>query len=419
MHKPTFVLHDPELIKEICIKKFDHFTNHIIFGTLDADKLFNGALFLMKDQRWKDMRATLTPAFTNSKMRLMWTKATQIGEKSIEYLTQNLVDGKIEIDAIDFYSKITIDIISACAFGLMNDSVNETDNQIHHHVNRCFVFNSVSQMNKFILATSLPKLANLLKLRLIPKDTTKFFTKLIRDIIDHRQRSNDSHSDILELLIKALENSNKWSHDEIASQFFLPLFIAASGTTATILNFGSYELAINPDIQDKLYDEIKAITDPISFDTLQNLPYLNGVVSEILRKHPPAFILDRVCSKDIEVSTDDGEQLFIPGGSQVWISVFGMHYDYRYFPQPEKFMPERFALENRDNIIPGTYIPFGFGPRMCIGARFAMMELKVLLYQIVKKFYIEPCKRTRIPLQYDKGTPLKAKEPIIVQLRKR
>lgn len=133
----------------------------------------------------------------------------------------------------------------------------------------------------------------------------------------------------------------------------------------------TYELSLNPNVQQKLYEEIvetNANLDGkrISYETLQKMKYLDQVVSETLRKWPPA-LMDRLCVKEYECDYGDGEKFLFEKGIAFWIPVYGIHHDPNYYPDPEKFDPDRFSDENKNNILPGTYLPFGSGPRNCIG----------------------------------------------------
>lgn len=94
----------------------------------------------------------------------------------------------------------------------------------------------------------------------------------------------------------------------------------------------------------------------------------------------------------------------LEAGDAVFIPVTGFHYDEKYFPNPEKFDPERFSDENKHNIDQGVFQPFGMGPRMCIGNRFALMEAKCLFYAFLSNFKIVPYEKTDIPITYKKGT---------------
>lgn len=122
---------------------------------------------------------------------------------------------------------------------------------------------------------------------------------------------------------------------------------------------------------------------------------------EILRKWPPAGAVDRVATQPytIEPVNADEKPVHLKIGDVVWIPIFAYHRDPENFENPTKFDPERFSDENKGNIKPYTYLPFGAGPRNCIGSRFALLEIKALFYHLLLNFEIEPTKTTAIPLK--------------------
>lgn len=130
---------------------------------------------------------------------------------------------------------------------------------------------------------------------------------------------------------------------------------------------------MNPDVQQKLYEEVCEVEKtlngkPLPYDVLQKMKYIDCVISETLRHWPPAPMTDRVCVKDYEY--DDGETKFtFEKGMAFWIPIYSLHHDEKYFPNPNKFDPERFNDNNKDNILFGTFVPFGIGPRNCIVSR--------------------------------------------------
>ncbi|XP_065080292.1 probable cytochrome P450 9f2 [Ochlerotatus camptorhynchus] len=196
-----------------------------------------------------------------------------------------------------------------------------------------------------------------------------------------------------------------WSDNELAAQCFL-FFIAGSDTVSTCLTFVSYELLINPDIQDKLYQEIVAVDrsldgKPVSYEALQKMQYMDMVVSESLRLWPPAPFVDRFCVKDYLYNDEQGTRVQIHKNQLVWFPTTALHHDPKYYPDPFKFDPERFSEENRDKIRPGTYLPFGVGPRACIGSRFALLEVKVILYNLLRHFTLVRSEKTKVPLKLE------------------
>lgn len=186
--------------------------------------------------------------------------------------------------------------------------------------------------------------------------------------------------------LQEIVGSKYLSEEEIMAQA-LVFFLAGYETTASLLGYTLYELAINPDIQERLYGEIqkaKEVDAKLSISTLNGIHYLDAVISEALRKYPPATMTAR------EVGENDYEipelKLTLSKGQTVLIPIFAMQRSEMFFSNPEKYDPERFMPEN--SITPYTYLPFGGGPRNCIGMRFALTEAKMGLSRIIDQFRV-------------------------------
>lgn len=119
--------------------------------------------------------------------------------------------------------------------------------------------------------------------------------------------------------------------------------------------------------------------------------------SESLRKWPPIPFLDRLCNKPYTIKPEkDGERpVTIPKNAEVWFPVYPFHRDPNYFPEPEKFDPERFSAKNKSKMADYVYHPFGFGPRLCIGNRFALIQIKALLFNLLLNFEIITTDKTK------------------------
>lgn len=196
-------------------------------------------------------------------------------------------------------------------------------------------------------------------------------------------------------------------------------FLAGLETSSTLLTYLTFELALNEDIQTKLYKAISEVANKqfekkISYDVLQSMKYLGCVVSETLRKWPPALLMDRLCTKDYMLEFDD-KKIIIKKGQLVWIPIYGLHMNPEYFQNPMKFDPERFNEKHIDNIQHGSYISFGAGPRSCIGSRFALMQVKSILYYLLKEFSFEICEKTNLPIKIG----MLKRQGVHLELRKR
>lgn len=162
----------------------------------------------------------------------------------------------------------------------------------------------------------------------------------------------------------------------------------------------------NKHSQEKLRDELNQNYDKdgkINYDALNELPYLDQVISETLRMHSPALFTSRVCTEATELSFG-GKTAPIEKGMNVYIPIHQLHFDPEHYPDPEKFQPERFDPENggikafKDK---GVFLAFGDGPRMCLGMRFALLQIKVAVAGIVKNFEITINKKTAKKLVID------------------
>lgn len=143
---------------------------------------------------------------------------------------------------------------------------------------------------------------------------------------------------------------------------------------------------------------------------------------ESLRKWPSTTITDRVCTSPytIQPVTPNEKPLFLKKDDAVWIPIYGLHRDPQYYPNPERFDPERFNSENKNKIKPYFYLPFGTGPRSCIASRFAILETKVLFFHILSNFEIVPNNKTQIPLKLSKkGVNMNAENGFCLAFKKR
>lgn len=186
----------------------------------------------------------------------------------------------------------------------------------------------------------------------------------------------------------------------------LQIIVAGFETSSSTTTYAMYHLAFHPEIQSRLREEIMENLDKhnqeVTYDGINEMSYLEMVVSETLRMHPVLGFLDRECVQDYEIPSPDGKgTIVLPKGTVIYIPLLGFHNNPKYFPNPEKFDPERFTEENKLTYSPYTYMPFGVGPRLCIGKRFGVMQVKTALVHILSNFEVTPCKDTPKVLKYD------------------
>ncbi|XP_059051538.1 cytochrome P450 9e2-like isoform X2 [Achroia grisella] len=322
---PIVLIRDPELIKIITIKDFDYFVNHKQFFDEDTDPLIGGSLFMMKGDKWRDMRVTLSPAFTGSKMRLMMNFMSQVSYNIIDYIKDH-VSEEIHID--DLTRRYTLDVIASAGFGLQVNSVKEKDNEFFKMSNKLFIPGLKQKLAMFI-ASQYPKLSKKLGWKILSEETMSYFKNTIAYTINDREINNIVRPDMIHLLLEAYKGTlkatqaekddigfattdevlkprggiRKWTEDEIMSQLFA-FFAAGFDSVAGAITASVHELAINPGVQEKLYQEIKEFEEnnkTLSYENVGQLKYLDCVVNETLRKWPPSIFMDRVCTKPYEL----------------------------------------------------------------------------------------------------------------------
>lgn len=133
------------------------------------------------------------------------------------------------------------------------------------------------------------------------------------------------------------------------------------------------------------------------------MPYLDAVINESLRYHPQGAFLDRLCSKTIELppALPGLKPIVLKPGTNIWFPVASIQHDPKYFENPKRFDPDRFLLK-KASTSQSTFLAFGMGPRNCIGNRFALLETKVVLFNLLARCSFKPCSKTCIPMQLNK-----------------
>uniref|UniRef100_A0A6M2DMD3 Putative cytochrome n=1 Tax=Xenopsylla cheopis TaxID=163159 RepID=A0A6M2DMD3_XENCH len=418
--KPILLIRDPELVKQMGTKDFDHFMDHNFFIDETTDPLLGNMMIVMRGQKWKDMRATLSPAFTGSKMRNMFNLVYNSSQQMSSFLKEEITkNGPLTTEVKSLFTKYSNDVIATCAFGLEVDSLKDPDNKFYKFGQIVTGFGGIEALLKFLGFNLCPSLMKALDINFLDKKTMKFFRGLVHETMSLRIKDNIIRPDMIHLLMQARKGTLRdedslisnpkrdWTEDELTAQALIFL-IAGFDTSSTLLMFLAYELALNPGVQECLQEEVDAIMDnnkddaKLTYEQLAKATYMDMVISETLRKWPPVVFLDRICLKDYDVEDNIGRKYTIKKGEGILFPVYHIQRDEKYFKDPEKFDPERFNEENKKDIKPYTYMPFGVGPRNCIGSRFALMETKALLFTILKSFSFKKCAKTEQPLQLSK-----------------
>ncbi|XP_004442896.1 PREDICTED: cytochrome P450 3A12-like [Ceratotherium simum simum] len=418
--RPVLAITDPDMIKTVLVKEcYSVFTNRPRVGLLGFMKT---ALPLSQDEQWKRIRTLLSPTFTSGKIKEMFPIIGQYGDMLVRNLRKAAEKGN-HINLKDIFGAYSMDVITSTSFGVNIDSLNNPQDPFVENAKKLFGFDLFKPF--FLLITLFPivnPVFELLNISLFPKSVTDFFTKSVKRMKESRLKDKEKHRvDFLQLMInsqnsKELDTHKALSDLELVAQSTIFIF-AGYETTSTSLSFLMYLLATHPDVQQKLQEEIDGTFSnkaPPTYDALVQMEYLDMVLNESLRLFPVVSRLQRVCNKDVEIN-----EVFIPKGTLVTVPTFTLHRASEFWPEPEEFHPERFSKKNKDSINPYLYLPFGTGPRNCIGMRFATVNMKLAVVRILQNFSFKPCKETQIPLKLGRRGVLQPQKPIVLTVESR
>lgn len=403
--KPVILLRDLDLIKDVTIKSFESFTNHR--ELVSTDPFFSNNLFNLQEQRWHEARALLSPAFTTHKMKLGFDIMSECARDFVKDLVKMATKEGAEFEMKDATSKFGHDVVASFALGVKVDSMKNPKNELFLANKQSSTFEGVLSLKavlyqnfalaRFIMDTfGIPSFNN---------NIEGIFTNIIENTIKTRDEEGIIRPDMIQLMMEARGTPKEISMTEITAHAF-GMFFAAFDTSTSQISFLAHELAVNPDIQERLQQEIDDVWDKtegnLTYDVLNNnLPYLDAIVNETSRIYSPSSLTDRICGKRFELppALPGGKPYTVEPGDVVWIPIGPILNDAQYFEEPDTFKPERF-LGKKVTVNQAPYMPFGQGPRMCIGNRFALLEMKVVIAHLVRWCNLSPCSRTNIPMKY-------------------
>nr|ACZ97416.2 cytochrome P450 CYP6AE27 [Zygaena filipendulae] len=404
---PALIVKDPELIKLITTKDFYYFSGRENSDHINKE-MFIKNLFFSYGDYWKVVRQNLTSLFSTSKMKTMFyliEKCTTQMHNLLEIETKT--DDILEVKS--FITRFTMDCIGSCVFGVETDAMGKDNNRNPFRAISDKIFDfGISRTLKTIGRAMWPGIFYGLGYKLLPDDVESFFDNLLNGVFEQRNHEPTARNDFIDLILKFSKNkcitgdsikttkvkdeqtkvSVEVEKDFLVSQCFL-FFAAGFETTASTLTFTLYELAKNEKAQKLVIQEVdeylRQRDGKLEYDCVSQLPYLDACVNEALRLYPVLTILTREVTDDYTLPTG----LRLEKKTRIHFPMLYIHKNPEYFPNPEEYRPERHLPGERNNIKACTFFPFGEGPRMCIGMRFAKMMMASCLVTFFRRYRVE------------------------------
>lgn len=383
-HQPgLYVMRHPDQLEEVLITKAKSFRKqHTAFAQLS--QVLGDGLLTSDGETWRRQRRLVTPAFSRARLE---GYAEAMGREAAAE-TDRWSDGEERDIAVDMM-EMTLRIVCRTLFG--HDASADTE-----AVRRSM---ATFQSSLLGLGLPIPKWLSPTQWRL--RRATAALDAIIYGVIEARRRTgppNDGPPDLLQMLLDARDEEGDGeglSDSEIRDQL-ITLFLAGHETTANALAWTFHLLAQNPGVEAQLHEELDRVLRgrPATFADLAELPYTEHVFLEAMRLYPPVYVLARQAAEDVTIG-----RYAIPAGSEVVLWLWHTHRDPRFYDEPWAFRPERFEKAQVAARPKGAYLPFGAGPRACVGQRFSMIEGQLALATIASRFRLESASREAVEIR--------------------
>lgn len=392
--RSILLLCNPQDIEHVLVRDRESFGRSVEIRQLRP--IFGDGLLSSEGVLWRKQRKLIQPAFQHDAMQ----KYCSIMLSTIKRQVSSWSAGDI-LDIHAEMMKYTRDVICTVLFGEESSADQEELGEA--------VMTVFGDLRSEVLYLSLWRRLPFQRSRQWNRAVT-VLNRGIQSRIKTRRASGLHHDDLLGTLLTAQDENGDRMSDEQLHDEILTFFLAGHETAALSLTWAAYLLARNPEVQRELSVELTscgdAANDPVK---IVRLPFANAVLKEVLRQYPPVWSLGREVSAETSL---DG--IPIKKGTDVWLCVHSLHHDQRWFPNPEQFLPRRW-LEGA-NPKAFTYLPFGLGPRVCIGQHFATAEAVLALTVLCSRFHLELVNEDEDEAKPSAWITLRPKHPILLKL---
>jgi cytochrome P450 len=367
---------DPEVINHILQKNHKNYVKSKIVTDILSKYAGKGILTTNGDY-WLKQRRLIQPGFHKSKIESLLTEMNAVILNMMDDLSRKINEGQTQFDILDEMTKMTLSIVSKALF-----STTISDDQIN-----ILKFGVQALQDITMKEAQNPFLSGWRKLSGFQKKSEDHLVriyKLITDYITERRSDPEPPSDLMTMLLDArYEGTDEGMNNQQILDEILIIFIAGFETTTNALTFCLYLLSQHPEPLSTLrteLDELDLSLHPTIKEVME-MKYTTQVISESMRLYPPAWFMDRVAIEDDMIGEEQ-----VKAGEIIALYTYGLHRSSEFWIDPDAFNPDRFSETNKSMLTPNAFIPFGKGPRLCIGSQFAQMEMNLVLYHFIKRF---------------------------------
>ncbi|XP_026732391.1 cytochrome P450 6B2-like [Trichoplusia ni] len=403
---PELVIRDPQIIKRILTTDFNCFYARGLNPHKTVIEPLLKNIFFADGDSWRLIRQRFTPAFSTGKLKAMFHIITDRAEK-LQVITEEVVDREF-YDVRELMARYTTDFIGVCAFGIDMDSLTDENSHFRKLGKRIFERRFRDAMAG-AFKIMFPELCK--NIHLLAPELEINMKHLVQTVLKNRNYKPSGRNDFIDLMLElrekgkiigeSIEKKNPDGTPKIVdlemddmlmtAQAFV-FFGAGFETSSTASSYTLHRLAFHPEFQEKVMREVDIVlakhNNKITYDAIKEMKYLEMAFYESMRMYPSVAYLIRMCC--VPEYTFPELDLTITQDTKVIIPIQALHRDEKYFREPHKFDPERFVDGAKDDIKNFVYLPFGEGPRACVGARLGQMQSMAGLAAVLAKYSVEP-----------------------------
>lgn len=406
--RPTLMLRDPELVRIVLISAFSHFHSNFLNIDPELDPLLAQNPFFIDGKEWKTRRNYLSNAVMSSKkLKVLCTVVMKVCAKFTKYVEDhaNESNGAYEVEAKDLFTRFTGEVVANIALGIEGDFFSDKNNpnSFRGTIEGLFKPSLLKNIN-YVLIFFAPTLNKLFRCRFLPKRVDRFFKRVTQQVVTARRNdATVARNDFIQLMLEAYTDKNGETDQFGVTSSASSFFVAGYETSAITLLFFAYQLAVNVHVQDKLRREVVEVLEKhggdINYDSLAEMTYMEQALNESMRLHSAFGILMKRCNERCKLVGDDGIECIVEPGNDLIVPFESFQLDPKYWDNPEVYNPDRFSDDASNGRPKTVFLPFGEGPRFCVGKRFAMMQMKAVMATMLRGFTIELSTKTKLPLE--------------------
>jgi cytochrome P450 len=374
--RDVLILNRPEDIESVLLTQRTNFIKHTFFWRHVA-AIFGNGLLTSEGEFWLRQRRLAAPAFHPDRIAAYGDVMAAYADRQADAWEAGDGDGKSR-DVHKDMMRVTMEIVSKTLFDVEVeedvDAIGRSFDLVIREIAKRF-------RRPIRIADWIPLPGNLRYRRGVG-----LLDRLVKRVLAERRARPGDRGDLLSMLMAARDDDGKPMSDRQLRDELITLFLAGHETTAIALSWTLFLLARHPSVEERLSREVGEVLGgrlPTAAD-LPRLRYAEVVVRESLRLFPPAYVIGREAIADCVIGGYD-----VPAGTTIYFAPWVLHRDSRHFPDPETFRPDRWLDGSTASLRKYAYIPFGGGPRICIGERFAMMEGVLVLVTLLRRVRLE------------------------------